>query len=367
MDKSLKMCGPSITQHEINKINQMMIDGWESYQYVEEFEERFANWHGRKYCLMTPCCTHAIHLGLLAIGVNKSHEVIAPESTWTGSVAPIIYCDATPIFADVDIDSWCLENNTIESLITNKTKAIIAVDLYGSMPDYKKLEEICAKKNIVLIEDAAEALGSYQSGKAAGSFGLFSVHSFHRTKTITTGEGGALLTDDKDFYLQCKFLRDHGRSNTKAYFIEKAAPKYMPSNLIGALACAQLDRINDLLAIKKRIRDDYQHFLQINSIDCKINADSEVLINGSWATTIILKNEIEYSELEKKLKSFGIPIRPFFYPLTCMPGYSKYKLSHNCETSNSSYLSKNGLTLPSHYDTSTEDIEKICSVLKSVL
>ena len=137
--EKIKMCGPSITDHEKLMVAKMMDDGWDSYQYVEEFEKRFAAFHSRKYCLMTPCCTHAIHLGLLGLDIGQGDEVIVPECTWTGSTAPVTYLGAKPIFVDVSRENWCIDIKAIERAITSRTKAIIAVDIYGFMPDYEKL------------------------------------------------------------------------------------------------------------------------------------------------------------------------------------------------------------------------------------
>ena len=129
MNNQIKMLGPSITNHEKNKIREMMNNGWDSYQYVEEFEQRFAQYHGKKFCLMTSCCTHAIHLGLMGIGLKSNDEVIVPECTWTGTVAPITYIGAKPVFADISLDNWCLDLESIQKSITSKTKAIIFEDL----------------------------------------------------------------------------------------------------------------------------------------------------------------------------------------------------------------------------------------------
>ena len=308
------MAGPSITEHEINKVSQMMRDGWDSYQYVEEFENRFAKYNSRKYCLMTPCCTHAIHLALLGLDVKNNNEIIVPECTWTGSVAPITYLNANPVFADISKENWCIDPSSIEKNITSKTKGIICVNLYGRMPNYEKIIEICTKNNLFLIEDAAESLGSTYKGKISGSFGTCSVHSFHRTKTITTGEGGALLTDDLKLYQRCKFLRDHGRSSQIPYFTLEATPKYMPSNLMGALACAQLDRVDELINIKRNIRDSYMKFLKEVNNDIDIIEDDLIHTNGCWATTLIVKSNnftsqtaIDFLMQKVCLKAFLLP------------------------------------------------------------
>lgn len=358
--KSIKMCGPSITDHEKNIVAQMMEDGWDSYQYVEEFENRFASWHNRKFCLMTPCCTHAIHLGLLGLDIGNDDEVIVPECTWTGSTAPITYLKAKPVFVDVDENNWCINLESIKNAITSKTKAIIAVDIYGFMPNYDDLEKYCESNGIALIEDAAEALGSSTNGIKAGKYGIFSVHSFHRTKTITTGEGGALLTDDENLYNRCKFLRDHGRSNSVPYLILEATPKYMPSNLMGALACAQFDRIDELISIKKKIASYYSDNFKNCGIKMAITEDRDSFKNGCWATTIVINEEYFSSEITiNNMHQMSIPIRPFFRPLSSMPAYSYYRNPDMAIPKISNYLFKKGLTLPSHYDLTKEHIDFI--------
>lgn len=363
------MAGPSITQHELNKVSQMMQDGWDSYQYVEEFEERFAKYNSRKYCLMTPCCTHAIHLALLGLNIKENDEIIVPECTWTGSVAPITYLNAKPVFADISKENWCLEPSNILKNITSKTKGIICVNLYGRMPNYDEILDICSKKNLFLIEDAAESLGSTYKGIISGSFGTCSVHSFHRTKTLTTGEGGALLTDDYKLFERCKFLRDHGRSDKIPYFTLEATPKYMPSNLMGALACAQLDRVEELVNLKRNIRDLYiENFNEIKN-EISIIKDDQNHTNGCWATTLIVnKDKFKTKEALDFFKSKDLPLRPFFYPLTSMPGYQKYsKKGQEFENKNAKYISSRGITLPSHYKITKEQIQIIASALTSFI
>ncbi len=220
MDKKdeIRMADPWITDHEIDVVTHAMKTGWKSYEYVEKFQPAFAAYHGRKYGIMTPNCTSAIHLLLLALGIREGDEVIVPEISWTGSTAPITYVRATPVFCDVEEKNWCLDPKSVEKRITPKTKAIIAVDVYGNMPNMDALTAIAKKHNLFLIEDAAEALGSEYKGKKAGSFGIGSVFSFHRTKTLTTGEGGMLLLDDQKLYERAMFLRDHGRHATIPYW-----------------------------------------------------------------------------------------------------------------------------------------------------
>ena len=362
------MAGPSITEHEIKKVSEMMRNGWDSYQYVEEFEERFAKYNSRKYCLMTPCCTHAIHLALLSLNVSSNDEIIVPECTWTGSVAPVTYINAIPVFADISKENWCIDPESIIKNITSKTKGVISVNLYGCMPNYEKIKEICKQNNLFLIEDAAESLGSTLKGKISGSFGTFSVHSFHRTKTLTTGEGGALLTDDLQLYQRCKFLRDHGRSTKIPYFTLEATPKYMPSNLQGAMAWAQFQRIEELITRKRYFLHKYKDCLkELDGI--QLNIENESIFNGVWATSLVVakKYKINKKSLISKLSKLSIPVRPFFYPLSSLPAYEIFKTGSKDKNPISFDISDRAITLPAHYDLTDENIDTICKGIIKVL
>jgi perosamine synthetase len=364
----IPMAGPSITNFEKQVISDMMDRGWDNYEYVEKFESEFAAWHGRKYCLMTPCCTHAIHLLILALGIKDGDEVIVPECTWTATAAPITYEKAKPVFADISEDTWCLDPDKLQASITAKTKAIIVVDLYGNMPPMETLEEIAAENNIYLIEDAAEALGSKYRGIRAGKFGIGSVHSFHRTKTITSGEGGALLLDDDKIYERAKFLRDHGRSPTIPYYTLEATTKYMPSNIQGALAWSQFQRIDELVNRKRYLFHQYKKLLE-GVAGLQFNLENDDVYNGVWATSVVFPKNLNQkkSEVISKLNELGVPARPFFYPLSSLPAYSGFD-SGSPEKNPIAYdLSGRGITLSCHYNITNEQILKICSALKEVL
>ena len=211
--ETIHMAGPWITDLEIKTVEEAMRNGWyeNPYWYCEELQREFAAYHNRKYALMTPNCTSAIHLLLSALGVEAGDEVIVPECTWIATAAPISQLRAIPVFCDIERESWCLDPDSVERSITPRTKAIIAVDLFGNMPDMNRLQAIADRHRVSLIEDAAEAVGSSLDGRKAGQFGVGSVFSFHRTKTMTTGEGGMLLLDDDRLFERCTILRDHGR------------------------------------------------------------------------------------------------------------------------------------------------------------
>jgi perosamine synthetase len=366
--KPIQMAGPWITDLEKKTVADMMDIGWDNYDYVEKFEPAFAKWHGRKYCLMTPCCTHAIHLLLLALGIKKGDEVIVPECTWTATAAPVTYQTATPVFADIDPNNWCLDPTSVKKKITDKTKAIIVVDLYGNMPDMDALETISKEYDIPLIEDAAEALGSTYKGARAGKFGVGGVHSFHRTKTIATGEGGVLLLDDDELFERAKFLRDHGRSSEIAYYTLEATPKYMPSNLQGSMAWAQFQRIDELVNRKRYFLHRYKENLK-DIPDLQFNIETDDIVNGVWATTMVFGKSHKMKKLDSiaKLAELDVPARPFFYPLSSLPAYEGYGTGSIEENPNAYDVSERGITLACDYNLTDEQIDFICDGIRTIL
>src|SRR3989338_5195966 len=219
MDK-IFMAGPWITELEIKTVEDAIRNGWyeNAYYYVEKFQKEFALYHGRKYGIMTPNCTSAIHLLLTAMRIKDGNEVIVPECTWIATAAPITYLRAKPVLCDIDPVNWCLDPQSVKESINSRTKAIIVVDLFGNMPLMDELIKIAEQYGIPLIEDSAEALGSSYKDIKAGKFGVGSVFSFHRTKTVVTGEGGMLILDEEKLYERCMFLRDHGRDKHTPYY-----------------------------------------------------------------------------------------------------------------------------------------------------
>ena len=366
--EAIRMADPWITKLERDTVAEMMVNGWNNYEYVEKFEKEFAKWHNRKYALMTPCCTHAIHLLLLTLGIKEGDEVIVPECTWTATAAPVTYQRATPVFADINYDDWCLNIESVEKNITNKTKALIVVDLFGNMPRMDDLTFLAQKHHLFLIEDAAEALGSKYKGVRAGKFGVGSVHSFHRTKTITTGEGGMLLVDDTKIYERAKFLRDHGRSSTIPYYTLEATPKYMPNNLQASIGYAQFQRIDELISKKREILHSYKK--QLAEIDdLTLNMETEDVFNGVWATSLIFGKSHAMTKLEaiKKLAEINIPSRPFFYPLSSLPAYQHYNTGSQEKNPNAYDISDRGITLACSYNLTDEQISAICNGIKKIL
>jgi perosamine synthetase len=363
------MAGPWITEHEIKVVEDCMRNGWYNYGYVETFQKEFAAYHNRKYGIMTPNCTTAIHLLLTALGVEDNDEVIAPECTWVGSTAGITYLRARPVFADIDAKHWCLDPESLRASITPRTKAIIAVDIFGNMPLLDELQAIADQHGVPLIEDAAEALGSTYKGKRAGGFGIASVFSFHRTKTLVTGEGGMLLLDDDELYERCMFLRDHGRKpGGPAYFNYEITYKYMPFNLQAAVGYAQFQRLDELIAKKRWIFESYRERLA-DIEDIELNAEPEGGFNGVWITGLLIGKFYGMDKLQamEKLTALGLPSRPFFYPLSSLPAYPGYESIYRPRNPRAYDICARGINLPGAFTLTEEQIDLVCDGVRTIL
>lgn len=366
----IQMAGPWITDLEEQYVLDALRNGWygeKAYYYVETFEKEFAAYHNRKYALMTPNCTTALHLLLAGLGVGEGDEVIAPECTWIGSTAGITYTRAHTVFADIDPTHWCLTPESIERAITPKTKAVIVVDLYGNMPDWERIEELCRNRGIFVIEDAAEALGSQRHGVRAGKFGVGSTFSFHRTKTITTGEGGMLLLDDDAHFARCKFLRDHGRA-PGTYFNTEVTFKYMPFNLQASLGYAQFKRIEELVSKKRWI---YKGFCErlAGIPDLFLNPEPDGVINSAWATVVIFGESLGMTRDRAivELPQLGVPARPFFYPLSSLPAYPNREISGREQNPVAYNVSERGIHLPCALNLSEHDLDQVSEAIYKLL
>ena len=366
---------PSITELEVQYATDAAANGWgeHCYGYIIRFEEAFKAHLGVKYAIATSSCTGALHMGMHALGIGPGDEVILADTNWIATAAPILHLGATPVLVDILPDSWCLEPEQVEAAITPKTKAIVAVHLYGNLCDMDALLAIGERHGIPVIEDAAEAVGSIYRGKRAGSMGRFGAFSFHGTKTITTGEGGIFVTNDPDLYEQVLTLSNHGRARgqSKQFWPDMVGFKYKMSNIQAAIGCAQIQRINDLVDRKRQILQSYkEQFENLEIAHQGFNAESNGCLIGAWMTTVVMDIPSEKSTLSESLQAGlrkkGIDARPFFVPLSSTPPFRD--IANGYKHCNWAYsIPPVAINLPCYNDITTSDIHYVSSVVKEVI
>jgi perosamine synthetase len=319
------VAGPWVTDKEVQYAADAAANGWyaNANSYPARFERAFADYLGVAHAVSLPSCTSALHLALAALGVGPGDEVIVPDATWIGSSAAITYVGATPVFADIDRLSWCLDTAALERAVTPRTRAVIAVDLYGNMPDMDAILAVARRHGIAVIEDAAEAVGSEHRGRKAGSFGDVATFSFHGSKTLTTGEGGMLVTNRADINERVQRLRDHGRNPGDRMFVNhEVAFKYKMSALQAAFGLAQLERIDELVERKRQIFQWYaEHFRGLNGVS--LNHEATGVKNTYWMVTALFDPDLGLRKEDaiEALHRRNIASRPFFHPLSSLPAY----------------------------------------------
>ncbi len=369
----IPIAGPWITDHEVAAVTEAARSSWygDAGRHVHEFEDRFANYVGRRFGIALPSATAGIHLSLLALGVGPGDEVVVPDATWIASAAPISYVGAVPRFVDVDPESWCVDPVEVAAAMSKRTRAVIAVDLYGGMPDMHELARVCDEHGVAVVEDAAEAIGSRYRGRRAGGFGVTSVFSFHGSKTLTTGEGGMVVTDDEALAGRMRLFADHGRRpDDTAFYNQVVAHKYKMSAVQAALGLAQLDRVDELVAKKRQIFGWYRQLLG-NRADLLLNREPVGVENSYWMTTAVLDDRGGLTErsLAAMLDEEGIATRPFFHPLSSLPAYSSMPGIAEVRNRNvvSARLGTYGINLPSALSLDEDLVAQVCAELVRVI
>jgi perosamine synthetase len=345
--------------------------GWggKHRDYIDRFEEGFKSHIGARFAIATSSCTGALHLGLDALGIGPGDEVIMADSNWVATAAPVVHLGAAPVFVDIEQDSWCVDPAAVEAAITPRTKAIVAVHLYGNLCDMTSLLSIGKRHGIPVIEDAAEAIGSTYLGKPAGGMGVFGVFSFHGTKTLSTGEGGMFVTSDGAIFESVLTLSNHGRrsNEVRQFWPSTVGYKFKMSNIQAALGCAQLERIESLVERKRQILEDYKAEFRRRSLEVyAFNSERAGCRIGAWMTTVVLAEPNLNSEILAdvfgSLKRSGVDARPFFSPLTSTPPFLRAG-SPDFRSRWSYRIPPVALNLPSAHDLTRDEIEHVVSAV----
>ncbi len=369
----IPIAGPSISQREVDYATEAAARGWydSAGEFPRRFEEAFANYLGVKHAVSLPSCTSGLHLSLAALDIGPGDEVIVPDLTWIASSAPIGYVGATPVFADVDERTWCLCAESVKACLTDRTRAILPVDLYGGVPDYDVLRAIANEHGLKIIEDAAEAIGSEFHGRKAGTLGDVGAFSFHGSKTFTTGEGGMLVTNDDVVHARVVQLRDHGRESGDVQFRNtEVAFKYKMPPVAAAIGLGQVERAEELVVRKREIFDWYHEELE-NVPGLTLNQEPNNTKNTYWMVTAVIDPALDWPKerLMAVLDTEGIDSRPFFHPLSSLPAYDGQAEALAARKRNEvSYrLSPWGINFPSALCLTRAQVQRVADTLRRIL
>lgn len=339
-------------------VNECIDSSWISSRgkFVNKFEDKFCDFLNVPYATSVSNGTVALHLAMLALDIKKGDEVIVPDFTYIASVNSIAYVGAKPILVDADIKTWNINTSLIEERITDKTKAIMVVHLYGNPCDMGKIKRLCDKYNLFLIEDAAEAFGSKYKDLYCGSFGDISTFSFFGNKTITTGEGGMVVSSNSDLHEKIKLLKNQSVSQLKEYWHEQIGFNYRMTNIQSAIGVAQIEKAQEILDKKSELANNYMRSLESLPITFQVIEKNRV--NSFWMVSIIVENNFIRNNLRKHLFENGVETRPFFYPVSEMPVFST-----SSNNTSAAHISKTGISLPSFPELSSEEFETIIKLI----
>ena len=363
MNERIPIAKPYIGEAERAYVSECLEKGDISSNgyFVSRFEEINKTFYSVSYCIAVSNGTAALHLALEALDITWGDEVIVPGVTFASTANAVLKTGAELVLADIDRTTWTIDVTRLDELVTDRTKAIIVVHLYGQPCD---MDAICAfsrEHNLFIIEDCAEAHGARFNDKQVGSFGIINCFSFFGNKVITTGEGGICLTNNKDLARKIRLLRDHGMSKNKRYWHDVIGFNYRMTNLQAALGCGQMERVDQILIERDSIARRYdQSFAGVEAITLQSTVPMRKKI--CWLYTILLDDSTGHKRdrLIDWLEERNIESRPMFFPLHEMPPYRAQRTNNLMESSN---LTRRGVSLPTYEGLQDEKIERICQAV----
>lgn len=351
---------PIINDEEIENVVEVLKSGMIAQgPKVEEFEQKFAEWVGAKYGIATNSGTSALHVALLACGIGEGDEVITTPFTFIATGNAIVYTGATPVFADIDLDTYDIDPDSIEDLITDKTKAILPVQLYGQSADMDKIREIADEYSLKVIEDAAQAHGAMYNDEKVGSMGDMACFSFYPTKNMTTGEGGMITTDDEELAEKARIFRAHGSSIK--YQHDEIGYNFRMTDIAAAIGLAQLNNIDEFN--DKRIENaNYlnEGLKDVEGIITPYSPENRKHVYHQYTIRVTKGNRDEWAELISN-KGIGTGIH-YPIPLYNQPIYEELGFKGNCPVAEEA--ADNVISLPVHPSLTKEDLDLIIEAVK---
>jgi perosamine synthetase len=334
---------PELGEKEKAYVNQCLDSTWISSkgEFIERFQAGFARYIGAQQALAVSNGTVALHLALAALGLGPGDEVIVPSLTYVAPVNAIRYVGATPVFAEADATTWQVSPTDVAARITPRTKAIIAVHLYGQACDMAALADLARSRGLLLVEDCAEALGTRIGSQHVGTFGDIATFSFFGNKTITTGEGGMVVAREQTLHRLALKLRGQGLADDREYWHDVVGFNFRMTNICAAIGLAQLERADEFLARKRVLAEAYARNLA--GLPLTMHAEVAGTTHSFWMCSLLTSDPAQRDPLRRTMREAGIETRPLFHPVHTMPMYAQGQTGLDVSVA----LAARGINLPS--------------------
>ncbi len=353
---------PTISDVEKAYVLECLETEWISSKgpFINKFESQFSKYVKIDYALTVSNGTTALHVALLALGIGPGDEVIVPTLTYVAAANAVMYTGACPVFVDCDPTTWQMDPEDVRKAINSNTRAILAVHLYGQPCDMPLLSQIATDHNLLLIEDCAESLGAFIGERHVGTFGDIATFSFYGNKTITTGEGGMVVTSNPNLGERISHLKGQGLAKFREYWHDIIGYNYRMTNICAAIGCGQLERIDKILDRKREIANFYRQELA-DHVQFQVSRDGTT--HSHWMVCFLVDRASQRDPMRNALAQSGIETRPVFYPVHSMPMYSRsYRRMPNSDD-----IGSRGINLPSFPELTNEELSYICQAVKSQL
>jgi perosamine synthetase len=355
---------PWIGERELEYVTDAVTRGWISPagDYIEQFEEKFADFVGVDHAFAVSTGTAALHLSLVAADIGPGDEVIVPDTTWIACANVVKWVGADPVFVDVSEDTFTIDTDAVVDAITEDTAAIMPVHLYGYPCDMGPLLDAAEANDLFVLEDCAEAHGAEYCGSSVGSIGDAGCFSFYGNKILTTGQGGMITTDDDEFADRIRLYRRDGMSRERKYYHEVIGYNYRLTNMQAAIGVGQIERATEIISEKRRVANMYREHLSGSSL--RFQEEPASISPTYWMNTPIFESPSVQQDVIEALQEADIETRPFFYPLHDQP---PYRADHHKTQSVAMDLYERGVNLPSSPLLSDDEIVQVCNAIEAVL
>ncbi|MET7946247.1 DegT/DnrJ/EryC1/StrS family aminotransferase [Micromonospora sp. NPDC005324] len=366
-DDTYPVARPSLSTLEERYVVDALRSGWISSQgpYLRDFEERFARRCAADAALTTSNGTVALHLVLAAAGIGPGDEVIVPALTYVATANAVAYCGARAVCVDVLRGSWCVDPAGVRAAIGPRTRAVIAVDLYGHPADYTALRQLCDRHGLLLVADAAESFGATLDGRPTGSLADVTTFSFFGNKVLTSGEGGCVTTSDAALADRMRLLRNQGMDPQRRYYFPVLGYNYRMTNLCAAVLCAQLERADEIIVLRDRVIAGYEEQLADEPALSAQPVASGVR-RAPWMAAFLVGAEGDATSrdaLARALARLGVETRPFFVPIPDLPAHRDP--GADCPVTED--LSRRGINLPTYADLAEPAVKAVVERVRAAL